>query len=286
MLEIYKLVKKKIKDVIYIPKRAYFWNKKKLITHFSYHKCMTAYFNTVFGLIAETFDFYQKHHDCSWGNFYDDIRNITKTSIISVSDVIVDFGKLPPYIGSHFIRDPRDILVSAYRYYLWSDEPWLQEPMDQFLKQKLRIEELGLQKEAENKNYQQLLQSLDEIMGYKVELNRSRIVFDQMEKWDFLNPLILELKYEEIFGNEVRCFTRLLNHYGFPPRFIPYCLKIVRKYAFESRKSKGVTGKKKHAAFGKPRQWKDLLPREIVDIMKHDFGDLLIKLGYEKDYNW
>ncbi|MGZ4127451.1 MAG: hypothetical protein ACXVQY_07775 [Actinomycetota bacterium] len=30
--------------------------------------------------------------------------------------------------GSHIVRDPRDIAVSAYRYHLWSDEPWVNTP--------------------------------------------------------------------------------------------------------------------------------------------------------------
>jgi hypothetical protein len=263
-----------------------FAKQKKLIVHFSYHKCMTKFSCKVFSRIARSFGLYQQHHNSCLDSFYEDIKNIDRTSIISVNNGAIDFNKLPPYAGSHFIRDPRDLLVSGYRYHLWCNEERIAKPMTDQMRQILKPQDLGIGEEFAKASFQEILNNVDKLTGYSLELNYRRPHFDQMRDWDFSNPSILEMKYEDIFGNEVQCFEKLFKHYGFPQYLIPYSLKVVKKHSFSSLQKKSNTLRKKHASVGSKAQWKELLPAEIKEIIKKEYGDLLIKLGYEKDYDW
>lgn len=261
-------------------------NNIQLVVHFSYHRSMTSFFSRVFSEVAYLFNWYHKHHNSRIDDFYKDVDGIKRTSIISVNNRSIDFEKLPSYVGSHLIRDPRDLLVSGYKYHLWCKEKWVRRPMSLNFKDKLRLEELGLADKAKGKTYQKLLNSLDEVEGYKLEMNWRGRSFKQMSQWNYSNSNILEIKYEEIFGNEVKIFEKLFKHYGFPEEKIDKSLDIVRRNSFASLKKKGRTGKSKHAAVGSPSQWKTSLPKEIREAFKNEYGDLLMSLGYEKNLSW
>ena len=94
----------------------------------------------------------------------------------------IDPGFLRPFRGSHMIRDPRDVVVSAYFYHLRTTEAWALEPREEFG---------GL-------SYQAHLQQLDRHEGLLAEIRRSAsTVITDMTRWDYDDPRFLELRYED-----------------------------------------------------------------------------------------
>ena len=77
----------------------------------------------------------------------------------------------------HVIRDPRDVIVSGYFAHLHShpDETW----------PRLRA-------------YRRYLATLDESEGLMAEMEFSSIYLHQMLAWDYDNPLILEMRFEDL----------------------------------------------------------------------------------------
>lgn len=212
--------------------------------------------------------------------FYRVVKEMTEPTFVVLPGIIPDFEKLPPYLGSHFVRDPRDLLVSAYRYHKWCKEPWLAKdiPIKNSNAQQA-VTAAGI--DPQSKSYQQVLSEVDEITGYKIELRNRGWQFDNMKRWNYNNPLILESKYENIFGNEVEEFSKLYNHYELPPEHYPLFKKCVKKFTFKFLKSKNKTGPGRHAEVGTPQQWKTLLPTEIYNMFMDEYEDLITMLNYE-----
>ena len=107
-----------------------------------------------------------------------------------------------------------------------------------------------------------------------------------MQLWDYRDPRVLEIKYEDVFDNERDAFQKLFSHYGIPDREIRKLLKMVERYSFRSLAEKNRTGMEKHATVGHARQWTSLLPDEIMSVFKQEYGQLLIELGYESNSEW
>lgn len=95
-----------------------------------------------------------------------------------------DFSKLGnKYIGIHFRRNPRDLLISAGFYHKRSKEPQLHIPSDEFGGQ----------------TYQQFvndLPSMEEVFLFELE-HSAGMNINQMQNWDY-NRGFLELKYEDL----------------------------------------------------------------------------------------
>ena len=257
-----------------------------LIVHFAYHKAMTFFFKKVYSDVARMFNWHHKHHNGDLNGFYEDVLNSKKPAIISVNNRLVEFDRLPPYTGTHLIRDPRDLLISGFRYHKWCKEPWAHETMDAAFVSRFNLDKTIVRQKAMGKTYQEFLNTLDDVEGLKLEMSLRTSHFNTMQQWNYKNANILELKYEDIFGNEVQIFRKILQHHGFPRHVIKRCLKVVRKYTFKALTEKGKTGNQKHASKGTSKQWQKLLPEEIKCLFKDKYGDLLINIGYEKDYNW
>lgn len=242
---------------------------------------MTAFFSQVYAQIAREYGWFHEHFNGRVDLFMEKAsQKDDKSKIISVNNVPIDFDRLIDYKGTHLIRDPRDLLVSGYRYHLWCEEPWVRVPMDKGLIKVLQIDDLNI-KILKNESYQSLLGRVDKEIGLWLEYNWRQPHFKQMESWNYSNPNILELKYEELFNNEVAVFERIFKFIGFQPEQIKNSIKYVEQYSFAKLKKEGGTGKNKHARYGKSEQWKEELPSSLVHIFKSNQSTLLEKLEYQ-----
>jgi len=242
---------------------------------------MTSYFVQVFTAVAKEFNWYKKHHNGVIESFYQDVFSISNTSIISVNNVPVDFERINvPYRGSHIIRDPRDLLVSGYKYHRWCRETWVTKPMEKWLAQVLKLDQFEFDKELKAGSYQDVLNQVDEVTGYLLELNYRQSQFNQMLEWDYNNPHLYEFKYEDVFGNETAVFSNLFKHYGFSEKMIEMALPYAEEYSFKNLRNKGGTGEQKHASTGFSGQWKKDIPREILEEFTRRHPGLLAKLNY------
>lgn len=267
-----------------------FYNKKnaRLIVHVTYHKCMTVYFIRVFKSIAEEMGWYFKNYE--WGElekFMKDAKTLKRDSILMIGHRFNEVKKLPRrFKGSHIVRDPRDLLISGYRYHKWTQEYWVHEPLKRGMIFKLGLKKLDLGFDHDGMTYQQILNKVDQETGLIIELNWRRRTFDHMMDWNYEHSNIKELRYEQMFGKEEEAFRELFMHYGFDEEIIRIGLNYVRIYSFDNQKKTGKTGDNQHLTKGVSGQWKEYFSEDLKALFKERHQDLLIKLGYEKDDKW
>lgn len=186
---------------------------------------------------------------------------------------MINFSKLSSYKGSHTIRDPRDVIVSGYFYHLWTKEKWAHIPREKY----------------GNRSYQEYLNSLDREEGLMVEMNRfASYDIKHMVQWDYNNPHIFEIRYEEIIESEETIFHELFQHYGFNRSAIATAMKIVEKCSFKNvaKRQIGEIKSQSHLRSGKTRQWENVFSDKHKNHCKKLLGNALIQLGYENDRNW
>jgi hypothetical protein len=170
---------------------------------------------------------------------------------------------------SHLIRDPRDVVVSGYHYHLRTDESWVHEPKERY----------------GDRSYQDYLRSIDQHAGLMAEIERSaRSTLAEMAAWPYLQPGVLELRYEDMVENEVETFTRLFRFYGFTATAVDRGLAIVRQFSRRHGPPAGETDP--HVRSGQPGEWRQALGPDHVERFKELTGDLVVRLGYEVDLDW
>ena len=196
----------------------------KLIIHCCYHKVATGFFTIILKRIAEEFN---------W-NFQSCKQNQLnpQTNILLQHHSRIDFHKLSHYVGSHMIRDPRDIIISGYFYHLWCAEKWCHEKKPEY----------------DNCSYQELLKSLPKNEGIAIEIARVKWPIKNMSEWDYSNPNILETRLEDLAKNEKDVITQIFKHYGFRGQILDKALSIYEEYTFEkiARRKRGEANQQNH----------------------------------------
>ncbi len=240
-------------------------NPKKLIVHCCYHKVGTAWFIRVLRAISRCYGL--KFQQCS----QNDLKRNTDIFMEYMSRI--DVAKLPNYVGSHMIRDPRDVVISAYFYHLWTKEEWAHIPRNSL----------------NNQTYQEYLNSLSQEEGLLAEMEgTSKEVIEEMSQWNYNNPNFFEFKYEDIITNEPEVFSKIFQHYQFNQEAVENCIKIAGKFSFKnkSNRQEGIINQKSHLRSGRIGEWQEVFNQHHKRRFKELFGDLLINLGYEADNNW
>lgn len=240
-------------------------DSKKLIVHCCYHKVGTAWFIRILSAVARYYGL--KFQQCH------------QSYISRDTDIFLEYGsqvqpsKLPYFLGSHMIRDPRDIVISAYFYHLWTKEEWANIPQS------------GLS----GKTYKEYLNSFNQEAGLLAEMEGiSKEIIESMTQWDYSNPYFFEIRYEDIIRDEETTFYQIFKHYGFHEEAIQICLSIASKFSFKnkSKRKLGQVKGKSHLRSGQPKQWASMFTDTHKKRFKELFGNVLIKLGYEVDNNW
>jgi hypothetical protein len=215
--------------------------------------------------------------------------------------------------GLHVVRDPRDILVSAYFSHLHSHptEAWSAL-------------------EAHRRELQQ--RSKDE--GLRHELDFSRPQFESMMAWDYDQRHVLEIKMETLTADPQRHFAHIANFFGWLDpssdrslrrmgrvaqlrlnrlnqkgrRFMPGAVpmfpvprrrmaamprseltRIVDRKSFRrlsGGRAKGQENVKSHYRKGVSGDWANHFGDDLKALFKARHGELLIRLGYENDLHW
>jgi len=262
--------------------------KSALIVHICYHKCMTVFFIRVYSGMAKKWGWrFHANFVNETDKFLAAANKEDKNKIIMASNPRCEVSELPEhFIGSHIVRDPRDLLVSGYNYHKWCKEQWAHVPLTEKKIKHLRLDDFGLQKDLSSFSYQDLLNNVDIQTGMMIELNWRTYSFRHMLNWDYNDSRFMELRYEDIFGNEMKVFSELFKHYGLDEKMTSKGLKYVEMFTFEKQKKMGNTGGKQHISKGVSGQWKEYFSDELKAIFKEKHQDLLIKLGYEYDDTW
>ncbi len=240
------------------------WRPRGPVVHFCYHKAGTVWFQRVLRRFAEEanvpFVVLRREPDAlqgaSSGVYFDG------HSAVSVPDN-------PDLRASHMVRDPRDIVVSGYHYHLRASERWLHRPQDRY----------------GGVSYQTLLQNLDREQGLIEEVRRCAQLFARMRAWNRGDPRVLELTYEESFGNDEWVWTQVGRHMGVAGQDLERLVEIGRWHAFgatvERDRRKGE--KSVHLRKGSSGQWRDEFTPEVRAEFDRVAGDLVSHLGYPRD---
>ena len=254
------------------------WSQPKdrnLIVHCCYHKAGTHWMKGILKRIAD-------QYELSWdriehSRLFGEESKTIKQSLLE-KDILIDghsrinLTDLPDYRGSHMVRDPRDMTISGYFYHLWAKEKWLHVPRSRY----------------GEKTYQELLNSLNQEEGLGQEIERFAGSFQQMKNWDYDNPKIFELRYEQLLNDDGTIYRRLFEHYGFSPEAVDLGVTIANRSGFEARAKRkvGTVVEKAVMRSGKPGQWRDYFTQSLKKKFKEMAGDVLIELGYEKNNDW
>jgi hypothetical protein len=258
-----------------------------LVLHFGYHKCLTMFYVRLMKSLSSEFGF-------AWEPIYDDvpafqqaIRRTAHDRVILLTDRDeIQWDGLPDYRASHFIRDPRDLVVSGYFYHLWTKEAWARADDFDWAYctglPKFAWVEADASRRPQGVSYQTYLNTLDPERGMLMEMVSRERTFNQMRRWNFDNPKILEMRYEEIVGNEEAACARLFDHYGFGADLRARGLELARQFGLNNLAKREGS----HVRSGAPDQWRTHFTPAVKELFKQAHGDLLIRLGYERDYDW
>lgn len=237
---------------------------RPLLLHCCHHKAGTVWLIRVLQAVAD-------HHGLRFQNLRG-APPAAATDIALQHDSQIDVAALPRFRGSHMIRDPRDIVVSAYFFHLWTTEAWARAPSPEYG---------GL-------SYQDHLRSLPEDEGLLAEIRHSVYVIDEMRRWNYRDPRFLEVRYEDAIADETGFFSRLFRHYGFRRAAVETSVDIALRFSFERLASRriGETREGEHLRSGRPGQWQDVFRESHGALFKELAADTLIVLGYERDDRW
>jgi hypothetical protein len=164
---------------------------------FGHHKCATQWIKAILADICATT--HLRMFEVSRINEWDfaDLRALVhcfRPDVLVYSNAEIGQVRLLPSLrGFHVIRDPRDLIVSAYFSHLHSHSlatwPGLAE-------------------------HRRRLQATDKSAGLLLEMDFSRRVLDDMAEWDYAQPGVLELRMEDMIASPVEHFGTIAEHLG------------------------------------------------------------------------
>jgi hypothetical protein len=182
---------------------------KKLIIHCCHHKTGTHVMMKILRDVCHHFKL--KFQYCPQNKLRYD------TDIWMENHSHIDFSKIHrKIIGSHMIRNPCGIIVSAYEYHKTTNEPWANE----------NNQKLG------NITYKKALNILNQKDGVYFEMKNqlfresSKNTIMDIYNWNYNMPNFLETKYEDLMSDFNGTLTRIFRHYGFTSTMISTALRI------------------------------------------------------------
>lgn len=159
------------------------------------------------------------------------------------------------YLALHIVRDPRDILISAYLHHLEG------HPVDN---------RFFYWPELESLRYR--LKTLDTEEGIVEELNSiTKRIFDDQLSQIPIKDQILTVKLEEFVLSRSENLRRISNFFDIQP---------VTEINFDNV-PKGSNEVRQNS-----RDWQNYFTPEIKKVFQAKYSKLLIKLGYEQTEEW
>lgn len=242
-----------------------------LLAYFGHHKCATQWIN---GIVADACEVIDRERRIFSGprTFGRDLKAAIpdpgRTFLCYVNADRRFVKRLGPLRGFHIVRDPRDIVVSAYFSHLHThpDYPSLIE-------------------------HRERLRSATEEEGLLMEMDQRRHEFRMMLAWDYDRDDMLELRMEDVTADASREVPRILSFLGLGPddglddRTVA---EIVERNRFEAKagRAPGTEDLHSHYRKGVAGDWVEHFTERHVDNFKEHYNELLLKLGYEEKPDW
>lgn len=255
---------------------------------FCYHKVGTILLGKVFRELCKAFDW-------RFATFAGEVDHIPKRAdVVLFQHSIVSHKLLKgAYNGLHFIRDPRDIIVSGYLYHKRCHEKWCvntnfdSSPPILFprvpLSQQHRPEHWKREylRSLCGKSYQQNLKEMTQSDGLLFEMNHyGRWTINQMMQWDYPNPNILTVRFEDLMADYDSTFAGLFSFCGFSDKQKAIALQIAAKEDL-NRKTDEEIQADSHISSRQTTKWREFFNDEHIHLFKELFGNAAVRLGYE-----
>ena len=251
----------------------------------THHKSGTVWMVSTFRRIAKANNLIFNHlntGESGWDIRPDKLEYFEQQRAISESQsdlpaIFVDFHSAIPDLsnckatrgasGIHIVRDPRDMLLSAVRYHLVADEPWLHQPS----------KELGGQTYQQRLNSYSTLEDqirfeIDHFMGRAI---REMLSFDRQ-------GVFRDVKYEDlIVDRSMMLWHELMLHLGLEGVEIIRAMQAYwQSSIFGQMKEAAESGTHKHIRNSQPEQWKTHLSAQGLEIIQDAFEKEILELGY------
>lgn len=260
---------------------------------FTYHKVATVLMHKIFRDISSEYGWKYKR-------VFGKCTELPETAdVVLFMHSLVDLDLVSdPYVGAHFIRDPRDVIVSGYLYHKRCDEEWClntnfdasepisyprvpysQEHRTEGWKRRYLVS-LG------NKSYQQNLNDLTDSEGILFEMDRyGAWTIENMLSWNYHNPNVEEVQFETIMSNYDETFRNLFERFGLSDSQTSQALRIAKKEDLNRMTDEEVQDNL-HISTRSTTRWQKYFTEVHKEAFKQRFGEALIKLGYESSNDW
>ena len=168
-----------------------------LCAYFGHHKCATQWIKAILADICATthLRMFEVSRIESWdfADLHALVRCFRPDVLVYSNADIRQVKMLGPLRGFHVVRDPRDLIVSAYYSHLHSHslETWP------------RLAE-----------HRSRLQAADTSAGLLLEMDFSRRVLADIADWDYAQPGVLELRMEDMIASPSEHVARIVEHLG------------------------------------------------------------------------
>ncbi len=284
--------------------------QKPLLAYFGHHKCASTWITLINRAVCRELNLKFRIVDSPRFNpavFAQGLNAFVKRKRIDFLSYInadFQFAKgLENCAGFHVIRDPRDIVVSAYFSHLYS-HPTAGWP-------ELAAHRAQLQKVGKEE-------------GLLLEMKFRMQEFEALYNWNYHQDNVLEMKMEDMIGSPYETMVQALSFLGlvdtaptFTRRFIHAVASAAaihikgtrlipvtmagRKipvdnllgYIFKNRFSSIARGRtngeedvKSHYRKGVAGDWVNHFSPDHCRVFNEMFDDLLVKLGYETSTDW
>lgn len=258
------------------------------LVFFGHHKCASTWMGQIFyGIQAAT----------GWTINYG-LNPEFKLNVLGNSKVEY-VSKYDSFLGVHLIRDPRDVIISGYHSHLKT------HPTNKW---------------PELIAFRNQLEAVDFNEGLFLEMDFVSSHLTDMMNWNYNDPRILELRFEEVTTNPnwnqffeflelsgsrkncssveyylKRTLNKLNNRGLYPSKFDDMCIPTEIAHAIPDQNSfkklsggrkKGETNENSHYRKGISGEWATKFTPEHKQYFKDKFPELLTNLGYEKDHDW
>jgi hypothetical protein len=290
-----------------------------LLVFCGHHKCGTTWVNNIVNKLCKDLGLHFKHYHSPKlfsGNLAQEVSNL-KLDFVSLTNADISYLNQvnSDYKAFHIIRDPRDIVVSAYFSHLYSHSDFMWPELNSYRNE--------LSSVSKDKG---LFLTINQLENFTID-GDSINLFEGIRSWDYSRDNIYEVKFEDIICNSYGIYLDVFRHLGilkernsylnkqsllkainekkhreifqslveaidykFGKGLTPeHLLSIIYRFDF-SRVTKGrkpgEENVKSHFRKGVPGDWKNHFNGGHKKFFKDQYGELLISLGYESNYDW
>ncbi|MGO9271381.1 MAG: methyltransferase domain-containing protein [Terriglobia bacterium] len=247
--------------------------RKPILAYYGHHKCGSDWIHRIVKDVAEVagLEVFKSDSDRAFDGDLLSYRERNPFDILSFVNADYIYIRSLATVGFHVIRDPRDIVVSAYFSHLNShpEGTWPE----------LRL-------------WRNYLQSVPKDEGLMLEIEYMGRVVNRLLMWNYgEQPSILEYKFEDLIRNPLPMFTKAFEQMGIVPLVVGYeeLHALILKNSFENLSGGRTPGSEDgahHYRRGVPGDWRNHFTNQHIAYFKALYNPLLLKLGYEESNDW